>query len=159
MLRFGRYVRLTEERLARAESFFTRHGGKIVMWPGSLRASPRPTASSPGSPRMHWLRFLAFNALGAAPARATWTSVGYLAVAQSKHLPGEVTSISGALPNRALTQLLEDLRYAHTHLVHESVACGVRGTGRSVLVAGRARRESIGWHGGWCALAAGGVRW
>jgi len=29
VLRFGRYVLLTEERLAGAESFFTRHGGKI----------------------------------------------------------------------------------------------------------------------------------
>ena len=87
----------------------------------------------------------------ASPTRA-------VSVAQSEHPPGEGTSISGALPNRALTQLLEDPRHAR-HLVHESVACGVRGTGRSVLIAGRARRESIGWHGGWCALAAGGVRW
>jgi hypothetical protein len=31
VLRFGRYVRLTEERLARAESFFTHYGGKIVI--------------------------------------------------------------------------------------------------------------------------------
>src|ERR1700726_1214971 len=30
VLRFGRYVMLTEERLAKAEAFFTRHGGKIV---------------------------------------------------------------------------------------------------------------------------------
>jgi membrane protein DedA with SNARE-associated domain len=50
VLRFGRYVRLTEERLARAESFFTRYGGKIVIVAQFIRASPRPTASSPGSP-------------------------------------------------------------------------------------------------------------
>ena len=31
VLRFGRYVILTGDRLDRAESFFTRHGGKIVI--------------------------------------------------------------------------------------------------------------------------------
>ena len=30
VLRFGRYVFLTEERLGKAEGFFTRHGGKVV---------------------------------------------------------------------------------------------------------------------------------
>ncbi len=52
-----------------------------------------------------------------------------VSVAQSEHPPGEGTSISGALPNRALPQPLEDPRCAHAHLVHESSPGGVRGTG------------------------------
>ena len=50
VLRFGRYVWLTEERLARAESFFTRHGGRSSSWPGLSGVCARQRASSPGSP-------------------------------------------------------------------------------------------------------------
>ena len=79
VLRFGRYVRLTEERLARAESFFTRHGGKIVVVARFVEGLRQANGIVAGITRMHWLRFVAFNALGAALWVATWTSVGYLA--------------------------------------------------------------------------------
>jgi membrane protein DedA with SNARE-associated domain len=79
VLRFGRYVRLTEERLAKAESFFTRHGGKIVIVARFIEGLRQANGIIAGITRMHWLRFLAFNALGAALWVATWTSVGYLA--------------------------------------------------------------------------------
>lgn len=79
VLRFGRYVRLTEERLARAESFFTRHGGKIVVVARFIEGLRQANGIVAGITRMHWPRFLAFNALGAALWVATWTIVGYLA--------------------------------------------------------------------------------
>ena len=79
VLRFGRYVRLTEERLARAESFFTRHGGKIVIVARFIEGLRQANGLIAGIAKMPWPRFLAFNALGAALWVATWTSVGYLA--------------------------------------------------------------------------------
>ena len=79
VLRFGRYVRLTEERLARAESFFARHGGKIVIVARFIEGLRQANGIIAGITRMHWLRFVAFNSLGAALWVATWTSVGYLA--------------------------------------------------------------------------------
>jgi membrane protein DedA with SNARE-associated domain len=79
VLRFGRYVRLTEERLARAESFSTRHGGKIVVVARFVEGLRQANGIVAGITRMRWLRFLAFNTLGAALWVATWTSVGYLA--------------------------------------------------------------------------------
>jgi membrane protein DedA with SNARE-associated domain len=79
VLRFGRYVRLTEERLARAESFFARHGGKIVIVARFIEGLRQANGIIAGIARMHWLRFVAFNSLGAALWVATWTSVGYLA--------------------------------------------------------------------------------
>jgi membrane protein DedA with SNARE-associated domain len=79
VLRFGRYVRLTEERLARAESFFTRHGGKIVIVARFIEGLRQANGIIAGIARMHWLRFVAFNSLGAALWVATWTSIGYLA--------------------------------------------------------------------------------
>ncbi len=78
VLRFGRYVMLTEKRLARAESFFTRHGGKIVIVARFIEGLRQANGIIAGITRMPWLRFLAFNALGAAlwvgtgPRSATW---------------------------------------------------------------------------------------
>jgi membrane protein DedA with SNARE-associated domain len=79
VLRYGRYVRLTEERLDKAESFFTRHGGKIVTVARFVEGLRQANGLIAGVTGMPWRRFLAFNALGAALWVATWTSVGYLA--------------------------------------------------------------------------------
>ena len=79
VLRFGRYVLLTEERLARAESFFTRHGGKIVTVARFIEGLRQANGIIAGITRMPWPRFVAFNALGAALWVGTWTAVGYLA--------------------------------------------------------------------------------
>jgi membrane protein DedA with SNARE-associated domain len=78
-LRLGRYILLTEARLARAEDFFTRHGGKIVTVARFIEGLRQANGIIAGITRMPWLRFLAFNALGAALWVSTWTAVGYLA--------------------------------------------------------------------------------
>jgi membrane protein DedA with SNARE-associated domain len=84
VLRFGRYVFVTEGRLAKAEDFFARNGGKIVgvaRFVDGLRQLNGIVAGIVGMP---WRRFLAFNALGAAAWVAVWTSVGFFA---GGHLP------------------------------------------------------------------------
>ena len=91
VLRFGRYVRLTEERLARAESFFARNGGKIVIVARFIEGLRQANGIIAGITRMHWLRFVAFNSLGAALWVATWTSVGYLA---GNHIQAIYTQVS-----------------------------------------------------------------
>jgi membrane protein DedA with SNARE-associated domain len=78
VLRFGRYVRLTSERQARAESFFTR-GGKIVIVARFIEGLRQANGIIAGITKMPWPRFLAFNVLGAALWAGTWTAVGYLA--------------------------------------------------------------------------------
>jgi membrane protein DedA with SNARE-associated domain len=79
VLRFGRYVLLTEKRLTSAESFFTRHGGKIVTVARFIEGLRQANGIIAGLTRMPWPRFLAFNALGAAVWVGTWSAVGYLA--------------------------------------------------------------------------------
>ncbi len=84
VLRFGRYVFVTEKRLNKAEDFFRRNGGKVVgvaRFVDGLRQLNGIVAGIVGMP---WRRFLAFNALGAAAWVAVWTSVGYFA---GGHLP------------------------------------------------------------------------
>ncbi|MFZ0875203.1 MAG: DedA family protein [Pseudonocardiaceae bacterium] len=84
VLRYGRYVFVTEKRLSKAEDFFRRNGSKIVgvaRFVDGLRQLNGVVAGIAGMP---WRRFLAFNALGAAAWVAVWTSVGYFA---GGHLP------------------------------------------------------------------------
>ena len=79
VLRYGRYVMLTEERLDKAEAFFNHHGGKIVTVARFIEGLRQANGIIAGTTGMRWPRFLAFNALGAAVWVAVWTSVGYLA--------------------------------------------------------------------------------
>jgi membrane protein DedA with SNARE-associated domain len=79
VLRFGRYVFLTEERLDKAQEFFTRHGGKVVTIARFVEGLRQANGIVDGLAKMPWRRFLGFNALGAALWVATWSAVGYLA--------------------------------------------------------------------------------
>src|SRR5690348_4587868 len=79
VLRWGRYVRLTEERLGKAEAFFDRHGAWIITVARFIEVLRQANGIVAGTTGMRWRRFLAFNALGAALWVGTWVSVGYLA--------------------------------------------------------------------------------
>jgi membrane protein DedA with SNARE-associated domain len=79
VLRYGKYVGLTDERLDRAEAFFARYGGVVVAGARFIEGLRQANGIVAGISRMAWPRFLAFNALGAALWVAVWTSVGYLA--------------------------------------------------------------------------------
>jgi membrane protein DedA with SNARE-associated domain len=78
VLRFGRYVGLTSARLDKAEGFFGRYGGAIVAGARFIEGLRQANGIVAGITRMHWARFLAFNALGAALWVGVWTSLGYL---------------------------------------------------------------------------------
>jgi membrane protein DedA with SNARE-associated domain len=79
VLRWGRYVRLTEQRLNKAEQFFDHHGGWIITVARFIEVLRQVNGIIAGITGMHWLRFLAYNALGAALWVGTWVSLGYLA--------------------------------------------------------------------------------
>ena len=78
VLRWGRYVRLTEQRLDKAEAFFDRHGSWIITIARFIEVLRQVNGIIAGITGMHWARFLAFNALGAALWVGTWVSLGYL---------------------------------------------------------------------------------
>ena len=77
--RWGKYVFITPERLDKAEAFFKRHGGKIITIARFIEGLRQANGIIAGITHMHWLRFVAFNALGAALWVGTWVSVGYFA--------------------------------------------------------------------------------
>jgi membrane protein DedA with SNARE-associated domain len=91
VLRFGRYVLLTPRRLDTAESFFTRHGGKVVTIARFVEGLRQANGIIAGITGMHWRRFLAFNALGAALWVGLWVSLGDLA---GNHITAIYTTVS-----------------------------------------------------------------
>jgi len=93
--RWGRYVFLTSERLDKAELFFARHGGKIIVVARFIEGLRQANGLIAGISGMRWLKFLACNALGAALWVATWVSVGYFA---GQH----ITAIYNAITNYSL---------------------------------------------------------
>ncbi len=77
--RWGKYVFLTPERLDKAEEFFARQGAKIITIARFIEGLRQANGIIAGIAKMHWLRFLAYNALGAALWVGTWVSIGYFA--------------------------------------------------------------------------------
>jgi membrane protein DedA with SNARE-associated domain len=76
--RYGRYVLLTHERLDRVTGFFERHGAKIVVVARFIEGLRQANGIVAGVSGMHWARFLAFNAVGAALWVCVWAGIGYL---------------------------------------------------------------------------------
>jgi membrane protein DedA with SNARE-associated domain len=93
-LRWGRYALLTEERLDRAEGFFERHGAWIVTIARFIEGLRQLNGIAAGLADMRWLRFLAFNALGAALWVGIWVSVGDLAGSQINTIYSYITRYS-----------------------------------------------------------------
>ena len=77
VLRWGRYVRITPERLSRAEAFFARHGGKAVFLARFFAGFRVFGALVAGISRMHWRTFAFYNALGGAVWATAAVLVGY----------------------------------------------------------------------------------
>ena len=78
-LRWGKYVFLTEERLDKAERFFDRRGAIVITFARFVEGLRQANGIIAGITGMHWLRFLIFNAIGAALWVGTWVSLGYFA--------------------------------------------------------------------------------
>jgi membrane protein DedA with SNARE-associated domain len=79
VLRFGRYVWLTEARLARAERFMSRRGPIVVAAARFIEGLRQLNGVVAGVTGMRWPRFVVFNAIGAALWVGVWTTAGYFA--------------------------------------------------------------------------------
>jgi membrane protein DedA with SNARE-associated domain/membrane-associated phospholipid phosphatase len=77
VLRWGRYVFITPQRLARAEAFFGRHGGKAVFMIRFFSGLRVFGALVAGISRMRWTTFILYNALGGAVWATAVVLLGY----------------------------------------------------------------------------------
>jgi membrane protein DedA with SNARE-associated domain len=75
--KFGKYIFLTPERINKAEAFFKKRGGKIVIVARFIEGLRQANGIIAGLSEMHWLKFVIFNLIGAVAWVSVWVSVGY----------------------------------------------------------------------------------
>jgi membrane protein DedA with SNARE-associated domain len=79
VLRYGRYVGLNSERLAKAEKFFLKHGALLLTVARFLEGVRQANGIISGITKMPLLRFLVYNTLGAILWIGVWGAIGDLA--------------------------------------------------------------------------------
>src|SRR5919112_373721 len=100
VLRWGRYLLITPQRLARAEAFFARHGGKAVFLARFFSGLRVFRALVAGISRMRWVTFLFYNALGGAVWATAVVLLGYFlgsSIGLVEQWLGRATLVLGAL--------------------------------------------------------------
>ncbi len=91
ILRHGHRVRITPERFAQVEDYFSRHGGKTILvgrFLGLVRALAPFIAGSSG---MRYRAFLPYSVLGTGLWAATFSLLGYF-LAENIHLAEDLAS-------------------------------------------------------------------
>ena len=76
--RYGKYVFLTPQRFASAESFFSRNGHKVVFIARFINGLREANGIIAGVTRMKWRQFAVYNFAGALLWVVTWSSIGYI---------------------------------------------------------------------------------
>lgn len=106
--RYGRYVRVDENRLRLGRYLFDRHGGKVVFFGRFVPVLRMWAAFLAGSNDMSWRRFLAFNAAGAATWATTMGVAAYIFGNSIAHLGGTIGLATGVVATglMALTVVL-----------------------------------------------------
>jgi membrane protein DedA with SNARE-associated domain len=90
LARYGRHVRITEDRLKIGRYLFRRHGAKIVFF-GRFVALLRVLAALlAGANHMPWPRFLAANAAGGLCWAAAFASAAYVFGDQVRRVEGPI---------------------------------------------------------------------
>ncbi len=79
VLKFGKYLFITKEKLDKAENFFNRHGGKIVALARFVEGLRQVNGIIAGLSDMTWKKFLVFNSIGATLWVVLWSLIGYFA--------------------------------------------------------------------------------
>jgi membrane protein DedA with SNARE-associated domain len=72
MLRYGARFGITDTRLKQVEAFFHRYGAWVIVFARFVLVLRQFNGIVAGTLEMHWLHFLALNALGAALWVAFW---------------------------------------------------------------------------------------
>lgn len=77
VLKFGKYVFVTPERLDKTEKFFNRQGPKIIVVARFIEGLRQLNGILAGISEMTWPVFLLYNVIGATLWVGVWSAVGY----------------------------------------------------------------------------------
>ncbi len=78
VVRFGKYVFIKPEHLARAEVYFAKHGDKTVFFGRFIAVLRAWAAFLAGVNHMHWRTFLIYNAAGGIVWATIYGTLGYV---------------------------------------------------------------------------------
>jgi membrane protein DedA with SNARE-associated domain len=94
--RYGRYIRIDEPKLKVGRYLFDRHGGKVVFFGRFVSILRTYAAFLAGTNKMHWRRFLFFNATGGIIWAAIYTFLAYTVGSTLRHLSTTINLVLGA---------------------------------------------------------------
>jgi membrane protein DedA with SNARE-associated domain len=77
LVRFGGRIGITNDRLSHVETFFERYGGWVIVFARFVVVLRQFNGIVAGTVGMHWLHFLALNAIGAALWVGFWGGLAY----------------------------------------------------------------------------------
>jgi len=112
VLRFGRYVGLTESRIKLGQYLFQRHGGKVVFVARFVAVLRTLAALLAGLNYMAWRRFVVFNAAGGTLWATVYGSGAYWLGKEIEHLARPVGIALGAA---AVTLIVIGVRFLRGH--------------------------------------------
>jgi membrane protein DedA with SNARE-associated domain len=118
--RYGRYIRLDESRLKLGQYLFRKHGGKVVFFGRFVSILRAYAAFLAGTNRMHWRRFLVFNAAGGIVWSTLYGTGAYLLGTQIHNLTRTAAIIFGALAVIAIVAGFVVLRRNEARLIKEA---------------------------------------
>ncbi len=122
--RYGRYVGLTDPRLALGQQLFARHGAKVVFASRFVVLLRTLTALLAGANHMPLARFMAANVAGAAVWSALYGLGAYLLGHEANHVAGPVAIGIGAIVAAALVAAALYARRSEHGLLAQPVRAG-----------------------------------
>ena len=118
--RYGRYIRLDENRLRLGQYLFDRHGSKVVFFGRFISVLRIFAAFLAGVNRMHWRRFLVFNAAGGIIWSTIYGLAAYLLGQQLLQLSGRVDLILAIVGVAVIITVIVVLRRNEARLQREA---------------------------------------
>jgi len=118
--RYGRYIRLEEDRVRLGQYLFDRHGSKVVFFGRFVSVLRIFAAFLAGVNHMHWRKFLIFNALGGVIWSTIYGVAAYLFGQQLIGLSGEVDLVLAVVGTAIIVAAIVFLRRNEARLQREA---------------------------------------
>jgi membrane protein DedA with SNARE-associated domain len=118
--RYGRYIRLEEDRLRLGQYLFHKHGPKVVFFGRFISVLRIFAAFLAGVNHMHWRRFLIFNAAGGIVWSTLYGVAAYLLGQQLLRLSGPLDAVLAIVGIMVIIAVIVFLRRNEARLQREA---------------------------------------
>lgn len=106
ILKWGKYVFLTEKRLNKLEKYFTKRGGLVVAVSRFIQGLRQFNGIIAGISEMSWKKFVLYNVIGAALWVGLWTGMTSILSSDKKLLASFLAKAQYILPAIFLTPFI-----------------------------------------------------